>query len=101
MGKKGMICWSWDLCFGLISCSLCSGTSGFGPGSFGLFSGISGGLTYTGSGLMVLYGMTVFGGGDWGCGGDGGCSVMMVVDGVVYVSGSSWMSIIWDSRVIE
>jgi hypothetical protein len=43
----------------------------------------------------------VSGGGDWGCGGDGGFSVMMVVDGVVSGSGSSWMSIIWVARATE
>jgi hypothetical protein len=32
--------------------------------------------------------MSFFGGGDWGCGGDGGFSVMMV-DGVVADLGSS------------
>jgi hypothetical protein len=35
-----------------------------------------------GSQLVVWGGLLVFGGGDWGFGGDGGCSVMMVYGGV-------------------
>jgi hypothetical protein len=38
--------------------------------------------------------MVVSCGGNWGCGGDGGCSVMMVVDEMVLGSRSSWMSMI-------
>jgi hypothetical protein len=76
--------------FGLVSCSLCSGTSGFGPGISGLFLGNSGfisrssgsgsyrGLRCMGSGSLVWGGLVVSGGGEWGCGGDVGCSVMMV-----------------------
>ena len=54
----------------------------FGPGSSSLYSGISGGSRCMGYGSLVCVGLSVFGGGDWGCGGDGGFSVMMV-DGVV------------------
>jgi hypothetical protein len=53
-----------------------------------------------GSGSVVWGGLSVSGGGDWGCGGDGGCSVMMV-DGVVSGSGSSWICMIGVARAIE
>jgi hypothetical protein len=54
-----------------------------------------------GSRSMVWDGMMVSRASDWGCGCDVGFSVMMVVDGVVSGSGSSWMSIIWATRVVE
>ena len=63
----------------------------------GLFSSISRGSNCMGSGSMVWDGMVVSWGGDRGCGGDGDCLVMMVVDGVVSGSGSSWIFIIWVS----
>jgi hypothetical protein len=60
----------------------------FGLGSPRLCSGIYGGSRCMGYGTLVWGGMPVSGGGEWGCGSDGGCSVMMV-DGVVLGSGSS------------
>jgi hypothetical protein len=54
-----------------------------------------------GSGSLVWDGMLVSGGGKWGCDGDGGFSMMMVVDGVVSGLGSSLMSIMWASQAIE
>jgi hypothetical protein len=44
---------------------------------------------FMGSGSMVWGGMVISQGGNWGCGGDGGCSIVMVVDGVVLGSRSS------------
>jgi hypothetical protein len=100
LDTKGTIFWSWDLGFEPVSCSLCSGISGFGPEIFGLCSGISGGSSCMGSGLVVWGGLSVSRGGDWGCGGDGGCSIMMV-DGVVSGSRSSWISMMWVVRDTE
>jgi hypothetical protein len=84
-----------------VSCSLYSGISGFGSGSSGVCAGISGGSNCMGSGSMVCDGMSVYCCDDWGCGGDGGCPMMMVVDGVVLGSSSSWISIIWVARPTE
>jgi hypothetical protein len=98
-GAKGTIYWSWMFDFRLVSCRVCSGTSGFGPKASGLsscnswvfsgcsFSTFSGGLSYIVFGYVVWGGLVVYGVGDWGCG-DGGCSVMMV-DGKVLGSRSS------------
>jgi hypothetical protein len=91
---------AWASGFGPVSCGLCSGTSSFGPGSSGLCSGNSGpisgssrsgsygGLSYMGPRSVVWGGLSVFGHGHWGFGGDGEGSVM-IVDGWVSGSGSS------------
>jgi hypothetical protein len=59
--------------------------------NFGLYLGSSGGggSNCMGSSSVVWDGMVISQGGGLGCGVDGGCSVMMVVDGVVLGSGSS------------
>jgi hypothetical protein len=54
-----------------------------------------------GSGVVVWGWVVIFCSGNGGCRGDGGCSVIMVVDAVVSGSGSSSMSIIvWVARVV-
>jgi hypothetical protein len=109
-----MICWFWDSGFMLVSYSLHSGTSTFGPGSFclclgnshsgprssGLFLGTSRESSCMGSGSVVWGGLSIYGGSESGCGCDGGFSVMMV-DGWVSGLGSSYICMIGVVRTIE
>jgi hypothetical protein len=53
-----------------------------------------------GSRSVVWGGMSIYRGGDWGCGGDGGCSLMMV-NGWVSGSWSSWICMMGDTQTTE
>jgi hypothetical protein len=71
-------------------------TLGVKLGSFGTCSGRSTGSNCMGLGTVVWGCMVISCGGNGGCGGDGSCSVIMVVDAVVFGLGSSWMSMnVW------